>query len=437
MNAHRYQNWIHLDLKGMIPAETKFLEWLDWFAERKFSHIVLEYEDRFPWKTFHETWRPGFDAESWQRIWMHCSSIGLTVVPLIQTFGHLEWLLKHEKWKHLRCADHINLLCPENPEVKSLLRRWIEEVAGLHPQSPYIHVGLDEVYHMGECSFCRKRGGTSSILLNHAQFVCETVHAAGKRPVLWADMFLHHDAVPPHHSILCDWKYKQFDGINISKIRNWNCRTIMAASAIRCAFPSYAFLCDHLQARFDNIRQWHQLAGEHVITAIIHTTWGRSRGLAPLYGPWAGWLPAFEVAVNPDITLSPCIQTGLEIFHRGISSGIHAVIEQTVGELHALHSEYSLEEAALRWWELSLRYHAEVYVLLYHTLGRQEIQRTSRFQGVDPDLFTVTAQVRTLLCQNLSILEKDIRAYLEKHQWSDIDEYLDGHIETIRHVAKI
>ena len=41
----------------------------------------------------------------------------LTVMPLVQTYGHLEWLLKHKDFAHLR----------ENPEFPQVISPCIPE----------------------------------------------------------------------------------------------------------------------------------------------------------------------------------------------------------------------------------------------------------------------------------------------------------------------
>lgn len=438
----KYQNWIHLDFKGMMPSKSRLLTWLEWLAARGVSGVVLEYEDRFPWETFSNTWRPGYNAKDWRDVHQHCADLGLEVIPFIQTFGHLEWLLKHEQWAHLRCANHINLLCPGHPDVRRLLESWINEVASMHPHGRFIHIGMDEVYHLGGCPACRAKAkkskhGHAKLFLEHASNVCTLALAANRQPILWGDMILQYKGIDaekflPKEAIICHRKYTGAIGNFIESSALQGTRPMFGASAIRCAFPTHSHLVGELFSRLDNIRQWHAFAAESQhIQSLVHTVWGRSKGLAPLYGPWEGWLPAFELAANFEKKPSRPMELGLKILHEGINSGVHEVIERCAFELSQVHSEDCFEQAALKWWEFSLRYYAEVHVFLYAFLGGWALQITAGFQGCDLNLEAISKEVESLLKKKLTALKRDIRKFLSKYEWSDIDEYLEGRIGSL------
>lgn len=443
MSKLPYFNWVHLDFKGMIPSESKLCQWLQRMKDCGFTAIVLEYEDRFPWETLPCDFRERFDRPAWDRIWQFCADLDLEVIPLIQTFGHLEWLLKHQQWTHLRCAGHLNILCPEHPEVRPLLTAWIEEVARLHPTSPFIHVGLDEVYHMGDCAACQKRSAQSSegnrfVLLSHAAFICKAVVRTGKRPILWADMFLAYpgtevvSALPPE-AIFCDWKYAGEVGQDTDRLIADSHHDVMVASAIRPGGPYY--LAGNLSLRIENVLAWHHKANiqnSGGIKAIIHTVWARSRGLSPLYGPWEVCLPGFEIAGDPDKALSPTMQAGMALLEQGLSETQHHLVEKAYLKMHEMHSEDPFEEQTLRWWELALRHYAELHVVEYYTLGTEELRNAIAYHGADPDLVREMSEGLDMLHDRIDLLEKDIRSFLEENQWSDIEEFLGGKIGSLR-----
>jgi len=437
-------NWIHLDFKGMIPSESKLQVWLTWIREHGFSGVVFEYEDRFPWVTFPGVYRPGFDLPAWERIWATCMDLGLEIIPLIPTYGHLEWLLKHERWSALRCGGHLNLLCPENAQVRSLLAVWIQEVVRRHPNSKFIHVGLDEVHHMGACPACQERAarfpqGKAAILWDHARFVCAEVRRAGKYPIAWADMFAAHAHTMdlPSDVILCEWNYRGGVGVDLKRIPWKADRQRMSSSAIRCSFPTYQLIGD-LESRVENVRNWHRTAQAEAgtIPILLHTVWGRYRSLGPIYGPWEAWLPAFQVAGKPDHSFSSPFRNGMKLLKEGFSTTDYDRIESVIHQLRDVGSEDSFEEAALRWWEFSLRHHAELCVVQYYTMGRETMRSGFAFQGKDDDLlFEIESNVEKLLGR-IDILEEEVSRKLAEWEWSDREEYLDSRFGALRRVLK-
>ena len=84
----------------------------------------------------------------------------LEVIPLVQTFGHLEHVLKLEEFVHLReVLNNPSTLCPTKNESFDLIQMMIDQVMALHQGYPikFIHIGSDEVFQLGLCSKCRNR----------------------------------------------------------------------------------------------------------------------------------------------------------------------------------------------------------------------------------------------------------------------------------------
>ena len=70
--------------------------------------LILEWEDSYPLNVlgmYHQEWV--YSRQEAARMTTVAEDCGLKVIPLCQTFGHLEYVLKH--FKHLR--EH-----PERPD---------------------------------------------------------------------------------------------------------------------------------------------------------------------------------------------------------------------------------------------------------------------------------------------------------------------------------
>ena len=78
------------------------------------------------------------------------SDHGMIVIPLVQTFGHLEHVLKLEEFYELReVPAYPQSLCPSRNSSWTLVKEMIDQVVSLHPKSTWLHIGCDEVYQLG------------------------------------------------------------------------------------------------------------------------------------------------------------------------------------------------------------------------------------------------------------------------------------------------
>ena len=85
-----------------------------------------------------------------EQIQKWASDQGMSVIPLVQTFGHLEHALKLEEFYELReVPAYPQSLCPSKNASWSLVREMIDQVTSLHPASTFLHIGCDEVYQLG------------------------------------------------------------------------------------------------------------------------------------------------------------------------------------------------------------------------------------------------------------------------------------------------
>ena len=86
-------------------------------------------------------------------------------------------------------------MCPSNPGSLPLVKALIRQIVSFHPDIQYLHIGSDEVWHLGLCPVCTKRVGSSKhgksiLFLEHvlaiAQYVKETYPCL--KIIIWDDM---------------------------------------------------------------------------------------------------------------------------------------------------------------------------------------------------------------------------------------------------------
>ena len=96
---------VHLDLKGAPPRISYYEDFFPLIRSLGATGVLIEYEDMFPFSGPLLQDLPAYNAYSVSDIKriLHLAAVNdLQVIPLIQTFGHLEFLLKLQKFMELR-----------------------------------------------------------------------------------------------------------------------------------------------------------------------------------------------------------------------------------------------------------------------------------------------------------------------------------------------
>ncbi|XP_033737366.1 hexosaminidase D-like isoform X1 [Pecten maximus] len=189
---------VHLDLKGAPPKVDYFEKIFPWLKRFGATGLLIEYEDMFPyWGDLEEiACEYAYSKEAVERILQLAADNDLIVIPLVQTFGHFEFVLKHDKFVSLREVPTFPMaLCPSNPDSLTAVTMMIDQVIELHPGLQWFHIGADEVYHIGVCDKCKKRMSlenlsTQQLFFAHTQAVLLYLKAKHPniKPIMWDDM---------------------------------------------------------------------------------------------------------------------------------------------------------------------------------------------------------------------------------------------------------
>lgn len=207
----------HLDLKFHAPQFDWLMGWLEQLAALKLNTLVVEYEDKFP---FHHAlgvadpsaWSP----EQVRAFGERAASLGIEIVPLVQSIGHFEYVLRLDHYKSLReKPDDLSQLCPCRAGSRELVESLLSEVIAAHPHARHLHLGGDETAWLGYCPDCARRatelGGTVALYAEFIGSLCEWVLARGLRPVLWDDILRKEPRSVsrlPTGTIIMHWDYE-------------------------------------------------------------------------------------------------------------------------------------------------------------------------------------------------------------------------------------
>uniref|UniRef100_A0A1B6CXU7 beta-N-acetylhexosaminidase n=1 Tax=Clastoptera arizonana TaxID=38151 RepID=A0A1B6CXU7_9HEMI len=188
---------VHLDLKGAPPKISYYAEFFPLIRSLGATGVIIEYEDMFPYSRTELSAMNAYSKLDVESILKLAKNNELDVIPLIQTFGHLEFVLKLEKYKnHREINKYPQVICPSKNMSIILLKEMIDDVVSMHPNSKYLHIGCDEVYYLGDCYSCvqkmvKEKLTKQQLFLNHVTMLSRYIKE--KYPYLttltWDDEF--------------------------------------------------------------------------------------------------------------------------------------------------------------------------------------------------------------------------------------------------------
>ncbi|HMH33163.1 MAG TPA: family 20 glycosylhydrolase, partial [Puia sp.] len=218
-SAHPVQDFrikgFHLDLRIQVMTMDALKRFASQLHEKGMNTLIMEWEGSYPFESHPLIQnRYAYTKTEILSFITYCHALGIDVIPLQQSFGHVEYILRNYRYKELReDQENYSQVCPMKPEADSaLFTDLFRELASTHA-SPYIHIGGDETYLLGHCPLCRRQAekvGKSRLYIDYIKMLCDIVIKMGKRPLVWADIALKYpEAIHllPKGTIFIDWNY--------------------------------------------------------------------------------------------------------------------------------------------------------------------------------------------------------------------------------------
>lgn len=311
------QRLVHLDLKGAPPKLEYLVNMLNLFHKWGATGILIEYEEMFPFEgvlkdvaaTNH------YNRTDIQTILNTCHKLGLEVIPLVQTFGHMEFILKLGPFAHLRdSAEMPESICPCHDQAMPLIKAYIDQVMSLHEHHvKHIHIGCDEVYHLGECSQCVGQPRTS-IFTAHVAKVAQYVRDRYKSiqsVIVWDDMLRNmmgpemqplQGLVTPMVWVYAQDVYRFMPSYNWDRLADvfdsaWTASAFKGADGPTCSAPS-------VDIRLANSVNWLDLMASEeakfrsgAFEGIVLTGWSRYDHFAVLAELLPAGLPSLATSL--------------------------------------------------------------------------------------------------------------------------------------------
>ncbi|KAH1013050.1 hexosaminidase D [Dendroctonus ponderosae] len=285
---------VHFDLKGAPPTISYLKKVISLAKNVGASGLLLEYEDMFP---FSGNLAPlaaknAYTLEQIKDILLYAQELKLEIIPLVQTFGHMEFALKLKEFAHIReVPGSPQSLCPSRNASLDLVRDLIHQILDVHTAIKYLHIGCDEVFEMGECEICRTELH-EALFLKHIQNVASIVHDRNSQlqVIIWDDMLRHIPLPDLQAAKLGDqvepmvWVYAE-DIYRFVQASVWDkyasvFKTAWAASAFKGAFGETLYIPNarrHLEnnLRWLDVMSTQSTAFKQGMRGIVLTGWQR------------------------------------------------------------------------------------------------------------------------------------------------------------------
>jgi hexosaminidase len=273
----------HLDLRIQVMTMPALKAFAKKLSDNGMNTLVMEWEGTYPFKD-HPLIpnRFAYSREEIVDFIDYCKKLNIDVIPLQQSFGHVEYILRHHQYRDLRedQKDYSQV----NPLKEELNRKLFtdlyKDLVSTH-SSNYIHIGGDETYLLGHSEESKKKValvGKGRLYGDYIKLLCDIVVSLGKRPVLWADIALKYpDALKdlPKETVFVDWNYGwdinmfgDHDKLMESGFEVWGSPSIRS-------HPDNYFLTQW-EKHFKNIRDFIPVARNFGYKGIVMTSWSTS-----------------------------------------------------------------------------------------------------------------------------------------------------------------
>ncbi|XP_014644870.1 PREDICTED: hexosaminidase D [Ceratotherium simum simum] len=439
---------VHLDLKGAPPKVSYLSEIFPLFHTLGANGLLIEYEDMFPYEGHLRLLRAKHAYSPFEiKEILHLATLNnLEVIPLVQTFGHMEFVLKHEALAHLReVALFPNTLNPHKVESLALVGAMIDQVMELHPGARWLHVGCDEVYYLGDGEASRQwlqreQNTKAKLCLSHVKAVAshvQTRHPA-TTPLVWDDMLrdipedqLSASGVPQLVEPVL-WDYRADLDVHgkallMEKYQKCGFPRLWAASAFKGATGASQALTP-IEHHLRNHLQWLQVAGSgpaNTLQGIILTGWQR-------YDHFSVLCELLPVGIP---SLAICLQS---LLHGGFAEDVKARVENFLGVSSLEITDFMREAGSFPGSDIlalitqvSLHLRSSVDALLerdryvtgwfspFHR--RRKLIHPVMIQHIQPQALSLLARWSTLV--------QELEAALQRIYYPDaVDEWLEENV---------
>lgn len=180
-----------------VEAVKKYIAYMAAFG---LNMLMLYTEDTYELEEypFFGYMRGRYTREELKEIDDYAFSLGVELVPCIQTLGHMEQYLRYQEAEEIKDTQRV-MLCGEDKTYE-----FIETAVKFFKntlRSNKIHIGMDEANDVGTGNYLVKNGyrDRCEIICSHLERVCGICEKYGLKPMMWSDMYCRMGSETDYH----------------------------------------------------------------------------------------------------------------------------------------------------------------------------------------------------------------------------------------------
>ena len=186
--------------RNAVMKVEHFKNWLRRLALLGYNMAMLYTEDTYelPGEDYFGYLRGRYTAEELREIDRYAASLGIEMIPCIQTLGHLEHILKWPAYADVK--DTSTVLLVGEKKTYELIQKMIHHWSRIF-RSRRIHIGMDETHDLGRGRFMDRNGFRRGFDLfnEHLAKVVNICKKSGLKPMIWSDMYFRLGSATMHY----------------------------------------------------------------------------------------------------------------------------------------------------------------------------------------------------------------------------------------------
>jgi hypothetical protein len=180
--------------RNAVPNVKGIKRFLEIIAKMGYNTAFLYTEDTYEVENepYFGYMRGKYSMEELREIDNYAASLGIEMIPFIQTLAHLATIKRWRAYRH-KVFDIDDILLIDEPRTYELIENMFASLAKTF-RSKRVHLGLDEAHHLGLGKYLDEHGFTDryALFLKHLNRICEIAKKYGYETMMMAnDLFFN------------------------------------------------------------------------------------------------------------------------------------------------------------------------------------------------------------------------------------------------------